>query len=39
MSWQEYVDKNLVGTGQVTKAGIYGHKGTLWAKTESFAVR
>lgn len=27
MSWQSYVDTNLVGTGDVTSAAIVGHKG------------
>lgn len=27
MSWQSYVDTNLVGTGEVTSAAIVGHKG------------
>src|SRR5438105_815352 len=38
MSWQDYVDKNLLGTGQVTKAAIHGHDGTLWAKSPSLTV-
>ena len=38
MSWQEYVDKQLVGTGHVTKAAIVGHDGSQWAATAGFAV-
>jgi len=38
MSWQAYVDTNLLGSSQVTKAGIYGHNGTLWAKSQTFAA-
>jgi len=32
MSWAQYVDESLVGTGLVTKGAIYGHDGTLWSK-------
>lgn len=35
MSWQAYVDTNLVGTGQVTQAGIYDLQGNPWAYTQS----
>ena len=38
MSWQAYVDQNLVGTGKLNKAAIHGHDGTLWATTQGFAV-
>ncbi|KAK2463969.1 hypothetical protein APHAL10511_004020 [Amanita phalloides] len=38
MSWQGYVDTNLVGTGKVSKAAIVGHKGGVWAKTSDFAL-
>jgi len=34
MSWQQYVDTNLVGTGQVTQAGIYDLQGNPWAYTQ-----
>ncbi|KAG0234885.1 profilin, required for normal timing of actin polymerization in response to thermal stress [Actinomortierella wolfii] len=37
MSWQAYVDDNLVGTGKVSKAAIYGHDGTLWASSPGYA--
>lgn len=33
MSWQQYVDANLVGTGTVTQAGIYDLQGNPWAYT------
>ncbi|ORY99218.1 profilin [Syncephalastrum racemosum] len=39
MSWQQYVDSNLVGTGQVTKAAILGHNGSLWASSPGFNVQ
>jgi Profilin len=31
MSWQAYVDDQLVGTGHVTAAVIIGHDGSVWA--------
>jgi len=36
-AWQPYVD-NLVATGFVAKAAIYGHNGSLWATTAGFSV-
>lgn len=38
MSWQAYVDTNLVGTGAVTQAAIIGHDGNTWATSAGFAV-
>ena len=38
MSWQAYVDTNLVGTGTVTAAGIYDLQGNPWAYSAGFAV-
>ena len=38
MSWQQYVDSNLVGTGKVTKGAIHGHNGALWATSKGFNV-
>ncbi|KAI9268011.1 profilin [Phascolomyces articulosus] len=38
MSWQAYVDNNLVGTGQVSQAAIYGLNGSQWATSPSFQV-
>ena len=35
MSWQQYVDANLVGTGTVTQAGIYDLQGNPWAYTQN----
>jgi len=35
MSWQHYVDKQLMGTGLITKAVISGHDGTIWAKSSN----
>lgn len=38
MSWQAYVDTNLVGTGKILKAAIFGHDGSLWATSKGFNV-
>ncbi|KAG0322743.1 profilin, required for normal timing of actin polymerization in response to thermal stress [Linnemannia gamsii] len=38
MSWQAYVDDNLVGTGKVAKAAIFGLNGSLWATSPDFAI-
>jgi len=38
MSWQAYVDANLVGTGKVAKAAILGLKGGVWASTPGYAL-
>ncbi|KAL6053572.1 profilin, required for normal timing of actin polymerization in response to thermal stress [Balamuthia mandrillaris] len=36
MSWQTYVDTNLVGTGAVTKGAIFGLDGSQWAVSPGF---
>lgn len=38
MSWQDYVDKQLIASRCVTKAAIAGHDGNVWAKSEGFDV-
>ncbi|KAF8733484.1 hypothetical protein AX14_003796 [Amanita brunnescens Koide BX004] len=38
MSWQAYVDTNLVGSGKVTKAAILGQKGGVWASSPGFTL-
>jgi len=38
MSWQAYVDTNLVGTGKIQQAAIIGHDGNTWATSKGFAV-
>jgi len=35
MSWQSYVDNQLMGSGLIEKAVIAGHDGTVWAKSEN----
>ena len=39
MSWQAYVDSNLVATGMVTAAGIYDLQGNPWAYSAGFAAQ
>ncbi|KAI6134615.1 profilin [Pisolithus croceorrhizus] len=36
MSWQTYVDNNLVGTGKVSKAAIIGQAGGVWAASPGY---
>jgi profilin len=38
MSWQTYVDSNLVGSKAVSKAAIFGHDGSKWAASAGFNV-
>lgn len=38
MSWQDYVDKQLLASKCVTKAAIAGHDGNVWAKSDDFLV-
>lgn len=38
MSWQSYVDNNLVATGKVSKGAIFGLDGSTWAITPGFEV-
>ncbi|KAH9476062.1 Profilin-1A [Psilocybe cubensis] len=38
MSWQAYVDNNLLGTGKVAKAAILGLAGGVWAKSPGFDI-
>ncbi|KAG9311405.1 profilin [Chiua virens] len=36
MSWQVYVDQNLIGSQKVSKAAILGHKGGVWATSAGY---
>ncbi|KAL4073837.1 profilin [Scleroderma yunnanense] len=36
MSWQVYVDSNLVGSGKVSRAAILGQKGGVWAASPGY---
>jgi len=38
-SWDAYIQTNLVGSQQVTEAGIYDLQGNPWAYSPRFAVR
>ncbi|KAI0765019.1 profilin [Fomes fomentarius] len=38
MSWQAYVDTNLVGSGKVTKAAILGLAGGVWASSSGYTL-
>jgi len=38
MSWQDYVDNQLIASKCVSKAAIAGHDGSLWAKSAGFEV-
>ena len=39
MSWQAYVDQNLLAPGAVTAAGIYDLDGNPWAYSQGFALQ
>merc|ERR1719479_374135 len=38
MSWQSYVDDQLLKTGKVAAATICGHDGSIWASSAGFNV-
>lgn len=38
MSWQDYVDNQLLASHCVSRAAIAGHDGGIWAKSEGFEV-
>ncbi len=38
MSWQGYVDEQLIGTKKVVKAAIHGLDGNMWATSANFSV-
>jgi profilin len=38
MSWQDYVDNQLLASNCVSKACIAGHDGGVWAKSDGFEV-
>ncbi|XP_059619227.1 profilin [Phlebotomus argentipes] len=38
MSWQDYVDNQLLASRCVSKAAIAGHDGGVWAKSDAFEV-
>jgi len=38
MSWQTYVDSNLIGSGFISKASILGLDGSTWATSSGFSI-
>lgn len=38
MSWQTYVDSNLVGTGKISRAVILGQQGGVWASSKGYSL-
>lgn len=38
MSWQDYVDNQLLASACVSRAAIAGHDGGVWAKSNGFEV-
>lgn len=38
MSWQPYIDTNLLGSGKLTEAAILGHDGSVWAESNNIKV-
>ena len=38
MSWQAYVDGQLIGTKKIVKAAIHGLDGNVWATSAGFSV-
>ena len=36
MSWQEYVDSGLVGTGKISTAALIGDDASIWARSGDF---
>jgi len=38
MSWQVYVDSNLVGSRKIARAAILGQAGGIWASTAGFTI-
>ncbi|EGN94506.1 hypothetical protein SERLA73DRAFT_188444 [Serpula lacrymans var. lacrymans S7.3] len=38
MSWQAYVDNNLIGSGKVSKAAILGLAGGVWASSSGYTI-
>ncbi|KAJ3511247.1 hypothetical protein NLJ89_g4209 [Agrocybe chaxingu] len=38
MSWQTYVDGNLLGSGKIAKAAIIGLQGGVWASSAGYTL-
>lgn len=39
MSWQPYVDDQMVGTKNIKKGAIVGHDGSVWAITNGWSLQ
>jgi len=39
MSWQAYVDEQLVGTKNLSQGAIIGHDGNTWAASSGFGLK
>ncbi|KAB8209763.1 profilin [Aspergillus parasiticus] len=38
MSWQSYVDNNLLGSGKISRAAILGQRGGVWASSPGYQL-
>ncbi|GMR32769.1 hypothetical protein PMAYCL1PPCAC_02964, partial [Pristionchus mayeri] len=38
MAWVDFVNNNLVGSGNVSKAAIIGFDGSVWGKSDNFKI-
>lgn len=38
MSWQDYVDVQLLGNGTIRHAAMIGHDGSIWAQSAGFKM-
>lgn len=38
MSWQEYIDSSLIGSGKIKEAAIIGLDGAIWANSNGFDI-
>ena len=38
MAWVDFVNNNLVGSGNVSKAAIIGFDGAIWGKSDNFNI-
>lgn len=39
MSWQDYVDTSLLGSGHFEQAAIMGHDGSMWAVSSNLNLQ
>ncbi|MHC8394312.1 profilin [Pseudomonas sp. LB3P93] len=38
MTWQNYIDQTLIGTGHISEAAIIGLDGTIWGSSAGFTI-